>query len=163
MARAKKRKELARAVRRARLLRREVVVVESDRGDAGRDGDRRPADGDDGRERAVARGLGDGRRVADGLAAHGDGDRQRVARERALDRVRGARVVAELVLLEHLADLLGAAVELGLGRDLAAGGAGEGVRQRGGADGRVARCDGACRSRLALDEVGGVRAWQGEG
>lgn len=68
-------------------------------------------------EGALSCGLTDGCGKADGLGADGDGHSQGVTAEGALDRVWGRWVVAELVLLHSLADLQGAAVELGLGRD----------------------------------------------
>ncbi len=49
MARAEERVEATLTARRARRLRGEVVVVEVDRGHAGGDRERRPTDGDDGR------------------------------------------------------------------------------------------------------------------
>lgn len=152
VARPKQLEELARAMRAGRLLRRKVIIVERDGGDARRNGDRRSANGDDGGERrAAGGGLFDGRGVADALAGDSDGDGERGAGQGALDGVGGAREVAELVLLEDLGDFLGAAVELGLGGDVGAGGCLEGVGERGVVYGWVGGGNGA---GLAGGEVG---------
>lgn len=135
---AKEGVELALAAGRGRVLGGEGVIAEVDSSDVGGDGQRGAADGDNSgwclpfdlvseslpgrREGALTEGalsswLAHGRGKADGLGADSDGHGQGVTAERALDRVRGQRVVAELVLLHGLTDLLGAAVELSLGRD----------------------------------------------
>lgn len=114
------------------LLRGEVVVVEGDGGDAGRDGDAGVAVGDDGRVgRGARRGVRDGDGEGDGLAALLRGDGQGVGGERGSDGGGFGGLGAQLVGLEELADLLLAAGECRFGRDLSPVGEGEGVGQFG--------------------------------
>lgn len=161
VARAKQREEGSLPVRLCVVLLRKSIVAKGDGRHPGRNRDRGAPNGDDGGKRPRARGLRDGRGVARRLPGHGDGDGQRVAGQRALDGVGGAGVVAELVLLHDGADFLGAAVEVGFGRDAGAVGELEGVRQRGVCRGGYAGGDGACRC-LSCDEVI-VLEWQGKG
>lgn len=129
---AVERVEFALAAAAGALLRGEVVVVEGDSGDAGRDGDAGVAVGDDGRVGRGARGgVRDGDGEGDGLAALLRGDGQGVGGERGSDGGGFGGLGAQLVGLEELADLLLAAGECRFGRDLSPVGEGEGVGQFG--------------------------------
>lgn len=136
--------ELALTTGRSRDLRGKSIIVESNRSHPGGDRDGRTADGDDGGERAIPGGLRDGCGIADRFTGHGDRHGQCVPGQRARDRVRGAGIVTQLVLLKDLADLLGVAVELGFGGDGSSVGEDEGVGKVGYIDRRHAGWDGAC-------------------
>lgn len=133
-------------------LRGEVVVAEADSADSAGNGQRGTADGDDGWARAAA-GLADGRADGDRLGADRHLDGHGAAGERGLDLVGRRRVVAQLELLQQLADLLRTARPVGLGGDLPAILEGERIGQLGVVDGRVAVRDGAGRVVLALVDV----------
>lgn len=126
---AEQRVEGARAAR-VRLA-RPRVVAEVDGAHGAGDGDRRAADRDDGWARRRAAALPDAGADRGRLAADRHLDRHRRAAQGRLDLVWRRRVVAELVLLQQLADLGLAALPVGLRGHLGAVGEGEGVGQLG--------------------------------
>lgn len=137
----------------------EGIVAEADGGDGTGDRDGGATNTDDGGVGTSARGLADRSREGNGLAADGDADSDAAAAHGGLDLVGGRGVGAELVLLEHLVDLLATALELGLGGDLGTGGIGERIGELGHVDGRVRVGD---RAGLALKDLAS-RGGNGEG
>lgn len=145
--------ELTASARTHTGLGTEGVVAKGDGGNVAGDGDGGATDTNDGGERTAAGWLADAGAEGDALAADGHADLDVVSAHGTGDAVGGWWVDTELILLHDLADLLLAALKVGLGGDLLPAGAGERIGELGIVLGRVVGLDGA--GLTLKDLVGG--------